>query len=124
MIRSDTRKQVEAPVARLTAAKRHSMPASEFALGKGHYPINDEEHGRKAVQMASHAGPAAAAKIKRKVHSKFPDIAISGLSAAKGEAHPDHNDGHHANAHPGEEGWESSKSPRHAAKNMRSGRFK
>ncbi len=60
------------------AAARRALKSSQFALpGKRGYPIPDEEHGRKAVQMAPHASPSEQATIKRKVHEKFPDIQIS-----------------------------------------------
>lgn len=54
------------------------LPKSKFALpDKREYPIEDKEHGRKAIQMASHARPAEQATIKRKVHEEYPDIKIS-----------------------------------------------
>lgn len=37
----------------LTAAKRKKMPASEFAAGKGHFPINDANHARLAIGGAT-----------------------------------------------------------------------
>lgn len=70
-------------MSRLTASARRALPASDFAAGKGHYPIEDIEHGRKAVQMASHAGPAEAKKIDAKVHAKYPSIKIAGMKGSK-----------------------------------------
>lgn len=63
---------------KLTTQRRKEMPSDEFALPGGHYPINDEEHGRKAIQMAGYASPAEQATIKRKVHAKYPGIKIGG----------------------------------------------
>ena len=60
----------------LTKAQRMAAPSA--AGEKGSYPIPDIEHGRKAVQMASHAGPAKAAKIRAAVHRKYPSIKIKG----------------------------------------------
>jgi hypothetical protein len=54
------------------------MSAPSASGEKGHYPIPDIGHGRKAVQMASHAGPAEAAKIRAAVHRKYPSIKING----------------------------------------------
>lgn len=77
----------------LTAADRQSMPRSEFALpgkgsgpkgaGSGSYPIPDEAHARAALSRgAANASPSQLATIRRKVHAKFPDMAVSGSSAA------------------------------------------
>ena len=64
----------------LTKAQRNSAPSASGH--KGHYPIPDLEHGRLAVQMASHAGPAEAAKIDAKVHRAYPSIKIKGKKSA------------------------------------------
>jgi hypothetical protein len=61
---------------RLTHAQREAAPSASGE--KGHYPIPDIEHGRKAVQMASHAGPEEAAKIRSAVHRRYPSIKIGG----------------------------------------------
>lgn len=61
-------------MSRLSTSERKALPASDFAGGKGHFPIENIEHGRLADQMASHAGPAEAAKIRAAVHRKFPSI--------------------------------------------------
>lgn len=59
---------------RLTTERRREMPADEFALGKGHYPINDIEHGRKALQLDHNATPEQRQIIEAKVHAKYPSI--------------------------------------------------
>lgn len=67
-------------MAKLTSAARKALPAKDFAMGKGHYPIEDPEHGRKAIQLgarsvkAGNLSPASYAKIKAKVHAKYPGI--------------------------------------------------
>lgn len=60
---------------RLTAAQRHALPAGDFALGKGRYPIPDENHGRNALARVSQFGSSEEkAKVRAAVHRKFPDI--------------------------------------------------
>ncbi len=64
-------------MATLTAARRRRMPASEFAAGKGHFPINDATHARLAISGATrseHAGnisASEAASIKEKARKKL-----------------------------------------------------
>lgn len=59
---------------KLTTERRKELPSQEFALPGGRYPIPDESHGRAALSMAHYASPAEQARIKRKVHAKFPGI--------------------------------------------------
>jgi hypothetical protein len=69
---------------RLTAHERQKMPAGEFALpgkgegpggkGAGAYPIEDRRHAIAALSRMHNASPAEQATIKRKVHSRYPDI--------------------------------------------------
>lgn len=66
-------------MAKLHAAKRNSLPSSDFARpgggkgkngkGSGSYPINDAEHARKALQLSGDAPDIVA-----KVHAKYPGI--------------------------------------------------
>ena len=64
-------------MANLTAAKRKKMPASEFAAGKGHFPINDKTHARLAIsgatrsERAGNISASEAASIKRKARAKL-----------------------------------------------------
>lgn len=79
-------------MARITAAQRKKLPASKFALGKGHYPIDTIGRARNALSRgAQNASPAQEAKIKRKVHAAYPSIKIDG-----GKHEPHHAIGHHA----------------------------
>ena len=70
---------------RLTAAERHKMPSSEFALpgrgegpggkGAGSYPINDASHARNALaRVSQHGSPEEKKRVRAAVHRKFPDI--------------------------------------------------
>lgn len=60
---------------KLTAKKRNSLPASDFAGPGRSFPVNDMSHARNALARASqNAGPALKEKIRAKVHKKFPGI--------------------------------------------------
>lgn len=62
-------------MARLTAEARRKMPAAEFAGGKGHYPIPDQNHARLALAMVSKYGSAHEKGVVRAaVHRKYPNI--------------------------------------------------
>ena len=62
-------------MAKLTAKKRNALPAKTFAGPDRSYPIPDASHARNALARASqHAGSDLKAKIRAKVHAKFPDI--------------------------------------------------
>lgn len=72
----------------LTTAARKSMPKSDFALpgkgegpkgaGAGSYPIPNASHARNALaRVAQHGTPAEKAKVRAKVHAKFPGIGTS-----------------------------------------------
>lgn len=66
-------------MARLTAAARKKLPASDFALGKGHYPIEDKAHARNALSRVSQFGSSSEqARVRAKVHKKFPGIGRAG----------------------------------------------
>lgn len=65
-------------MAKLTAAKRHHMPKSDFGLpGRKAYPMPDKSHARNAKARASqmyHAGKLSAsskAKIDAKANRKL-----------------------------------------------------
>jgi hypothetical protein len=65
-------------VAKLTAKARKAIPAKDFALGKGRYPIEDKSHARNALSRVSTNGtPAEKATVRAKVHAKYPDIGES-----------------------------------------------
>jgi hypothetical protein len=49
-------------MAKLTTKERKALPASDFAGGKGHYPIPDASHARNALSA---------------VHRKYPGMGHS-----------------------------------------------
>jgi hypothetical protein len=60
---------------KLTAALRRRLPKKDFALPPDGYPIEDKAHARTALSRASaNASPAQQARIRAKVHAKFPTI--------------------------------------------------
>jgi hypothetical protein len=69
-------------MAKLTSKTRQNLPKSDFAnpgggegkkgAGSGSYPIPDKSHARNALARSS--GKPIAAKVRAKVHAKFPDI--------------------------------------------------
>ena len=66
---------------RLSSEQRKKMPSKQFVFPSSKsYPINDEEHGRKAIQLgarsvkAGNLSPGGYAKVKTAVHNKFPGI--------------------------------------------------
>jgi hypothetical protein len=64
-------------MAKLTTATRKRIPAREFALPGRRYPIEDRTHARNALARVSQDGtPAEKAAVRRKVHSRYPDIGL------------------------------------------------
>jgi hypothetical protein len=68
-------------MAKLTAAKRNKLPSSVFAEpGKRKYPLDTKNRAKNALaRVSQHGSPAEKAAVRRKVHGKFPGIAVSGL---------------------------------------------
>jgi hypothetical protein len=59
----------------LNAEKRNSLPGKDFAGPDRSYPIPDRSHGANALARVSQFGtPELKAKVRAKVHAKFPDI--------------------------------------------------
>jgi hypothetical protein len=59
----------------LTAAKRHKLPKADFAGPHESYPVPDKAHARNALARVSQFGSSALkAKVRAKVHRKFPGI--------------------------------------------------
>lgn len=64
-------------MAKLTAKRRNALPSKDFAGPDRSYPIEDKSHARNALARVSQHGTAALkAKVRAKVHRKFPDIAM------------------------------------------------
>lgn len=62
-------------MAKLTAKARNALPKKDFALSGGRYPIEDASHARNALaRVSQHGTSEEKAKVRAKVHSKFPDI--------------------------------------------------
>jgi hypothetical protein len=64
-------------MAKLTTEQRKKMPAGEFALPGGRFPLNDKTHQRMAISgatRAEHAGnisASQAAEVKAKARKKL-----------------------------------------------------
>lgn len=54
-------------MAKLTAAERNALPASDFAGPNRSYPVEDKAHARNAKSRVSQFGSAA---LKKKVDAK------------------------------------------------------
>ena len=66
-------------MAKLTTKARKALPGNAFAGPGRSYPINNPSHARNALSRASgNASPALEARIKAKVHRKYPGIKIEG----------------------------------------------
>lgn len=76
-------------MAKLTSKQRNRLKSSEFAEpGKRKFPINDRNHAKNALARVSQFGSSSEkAAVKRKVHSKFPGIAVGGKSKHKKAHH-------------------------------------
>ena len=67
-------------MAKLTAKARAKIPAKNFALPGGRYPIEDASHARNALaRVSQHGTPAEKATVRAKVSAKYP-----GIGKAKG----------------------------------------
>lgn len=72
-------------MAKLTAKRRGKLPNTAFAVKGRKYPIGDKPRARNALARVSQHGTAAEkATVRRKVHSRFPDIGAKG-SAKHGQ---------------------------------------
>ncbi len=64
-------------MAKLTAKARNKIPGKEFAGPDRSYPIENASHARNALaRVSQHGSPALKAKVKAKVKSKYPGIAV------------------------------------------------
>jgi hypothetical protein len=62
-------------MAKLTAAARKKISGKNFAGPDRSYPIEDASHARNALARAS--GKPIEAKVRAKVHAKYPNIGKS-----------------------------------------------
>jgi hypothetical protein len=73
-------------VAKLTTAARKKLPAQDFALPGGRYPVNDPNHARNALARVSQYGsPAEKAAVRGKIAAKYPGIGKSGAAKKRGK---------------------------------------
>ena len=69
-------------MAKLTTKARNKIPSKDFAGPDRSYPVEDAAHARNALaRAAQHASPELKAKIRAKVHRKFPNIHIEGAAS-------------------------------------------
>ena len=62
-------------MAKLTSAARGKLKTASFAGPNRSYPIEDANHARAALSMVSRYGsPATKAKVRAKVHARYPGI--------------------------------------------------
>lgn len=62
-------------MAKLTSKERKDLPAKDFAGPDRSYPIPDASHARNALaRVSQHGYPELKAKVRAKVHQKFPEI--------------------------------------------------
>lgn len=62
-------------MAKLTTKRRNALPAKSFAGPDRSYPIEDASHARNALaRVSQHGSPELKAKVRSKVHKKFPGI--------------------------------------------------
>lgn len=85
--------QHKAEGGKLTAEAREHIAAKNFAGPDRSYPIEDRAHARNALaRVAQHGSAELQAKVRSKVHSKYPDIGeehkYMGGYAEGGEAKP------------------------------------
>jgi hypothetical protein len=65
-------------MAKLTAAARNKIPTSKFAGPNRSYPIEDRTHAKNALaRVSQHGSPGLIAKVRAKVHSKYPGMSKS-----------------------------------------------
>jgi len=62
-------------MAKLTSKRRNALPKDDFALPGRKYPIEDANHARNALaRVSQHGTPSEKAKVRAKVHRKYPGI--------------------------------------------------
>jgi hypothetical protein len=62
-------------MAKLTAADRKKIPGKDFAGPDRSYPVEDKAHARNALsRVAQHGSSSLKARVRAKVHKKFPGI--------------------------------------------------
>ena len=71
-------------MAKLSSKRRNALPSKSFAGPDRSYPIPDASHARNALSRVSAFGsPDLKAKVRAKVHAKYPGIGKMDGGAAK-----------------------------------------
>ncbi len=69
---------------KLTTAARKAIPTKNFAGPDRSYPIADASHARNALaRVSQHGSPALKAKVRSKVHAKYPGIKLGKLMGGR-----------------------------------------
>jgi hypothetical protein len=64
-------------MAKLTSQERNSLPSNDFVFPADRkFPINDASHARDALSRAAAQGGDVEARVRAKVHNKFPGIGM------------------------------------------------
>ena len=75
-------------MAKLTAAARKKISGKNFAGPERSYPIEDASHARNALaRVSQHGLPALKARVRAKVHAKYPDMGKAGSAKRHGRRH-------------------------------------
>ena len=61
-------------MSKLTAATRNALPSKEFAGPNRSFPVDTKNRARNALARASQFHPELKARIRAKVHAKFPSL--------------------------------------------------
>lgn len=73
-------------MAKLTAKARKAIKSMNFAGPNRSYPVEDESHARNALaRVAQFGSPELQAKVRAKVHAKYPDIGKKSRGGMVGE---------------------------------------
>jgi hypothetical protein len=70
-------------MSKLNAAARKKIPGKNFAGPERSYPIEDASHARNALSRVANKSPALKARVRAKVHAKYPGICDSNKGGEK-----------------------------------------
>jgi hypothetical protein len=70
-------------MSKLNAAARKKIPGKNFAGPERSYPIEDASHARNALSRVANKSPALKARVRAKVHAKYPGIGDSNKGGEK-----------------------------------------
>jgi hypothetical protein len=64
---------------KLTTKARKAIPTKNFAGPKRSYPIENASHARNALARVANKSPELKAKVRAKVHAKYPGMGHRGM---------------------------------------------